>query len=367
MTEPPQPPDQQRLTFLTTTLTPLLGIQQALLQLTTELARRRRVEVLVLHDPGEVSLPGVTVTSLDAGTDRASRSALRRRLRRTGSDETLVVAGVWAAAQLLLAAPWQLRSALVWEHSLTPARLSDGRRFRLRAELVARCYRHCAGVVSVSPLVAACLRERWGVGSVVIPNLLDLPAESPGRRGRFAANRAAGSRPVRLLTVGAARAVKNYDVLLRALPLLNLDWRLSMAGGGPQVAELRALAEKLGVAERVHWLGYVDDPHQLLVDSHLLVHPSASETFGYVLLEAAEHWVPVVACDAPVMDDLVPELVPGLLTEPEPVALARTIEEAVSRFAPASTIDLFLAADARRRRHFDRSSTLAAWEEVLDG
>lgn len=358
-----------RVTFVATVLTPRRGMENALSRLAAALAERHQVEILVLHDPGQVSVPGVTVTSLDAGTERGRRKALRRRLRAGAGRETIVLTGVWAGAQLLLAAPWAIRSTVAWEHSLTPARVTTGRRFRLRAELVARSYRRCRAVVAVSPAVASTLKDGWSVDAVVIPNLLDLPESSPGadRHRAVRDGEAARSGPVQLVALGEARAVKNYDVLIRALPRLTLDWGLRMVGGGPLEPELRALAKELRVDDRIEWVGDVTDPRPLLADSDLLVHPAASETFGYVLFEAAEHWLPVVACDAPVMNTLVPETAPGLLTRAEPASLAASIETAVRRFARPRAADLFQDADARRRRDYSALATIAAWEEVLRG
>ncbi|GGK71126.1 glycosyltransferase [Ornithinimicrobium pekingense] len=360
-----------RIVFLATVLTPRLGMENALVRLAAALARHHDVEILVLHDPGQVQIPGVTVTSLDRGSDRSSRRALRRRLRRGGGAEILVVTGVWAAAQLLMTAPWRLRSAFVWEHSITADRLTTGRLFRVRAETVARCYRHCRRVVSVSPPVAAVLRERWKVSSLVVPNLLDLPARSPGHRRHAEQARDAGpaspGAPYRLITLGEARPVKNYEVLVRALPLLSVDWRLQMVGGGPQQSELRSLAEELGVGDRIEWLGFVPDPGAVLAGSDLLVHPSASETFGYALFEAGEQWLPVVAHDAPVMDSLVPQVVPGLLTVADPVSLAAAIESALTRFSRPEVASVFIAADQRRRRDYGESTVLSSWEGVLGG
>ena len=324
------------------------------------------MEILTLHDPGPIEVRGVTITSLDKGTDHRSRRALRRRLRSTAPAEVLVVTGVWAGAQLLLAAPWRFRAAVAWEHSLTPHRLTTSRRFRLRAESVARGYRHCAAVVSVSPVVASALRQGWGVESVIVPNLLDLPERSPGsqRRGAGATPGTARQGPVRLLALGEAKPVKNYDVLIRALPLLQIDWELRWWGGSQQ-PELQALAKLLGVGDRIQWLGYVSDPAALMADSDLLVHPSASETFGYVLFEAAQRWLPVVATDAPVMNTLVPDFVPCLLTKADPPSLAATIGSAQHQFVGPQVTSVFLAADKRRRREFDAPATLAAWEVVL--
>ena len=62
-TDPPvASPARRRITFLTTVLTPRRGMENAVLRLATALAERHDVEILVLHDPGPVSVPRVTIT-----------------------------------------------------------------------------------------------------------------------------------------------------------------------------------------------------------------------------------------------------------------------------------------------------------------
>ncbi len=356
--------DVRRVTFVTKSLVPPRGMERALLRLAGALAPRYAVEVVVLDGPGDVAPPGVRVTSLRARTLVGGLVALRRRLRRAAPGEVVVLTGLWTAGRVLLAAPSSLRRAVAWEHSLTRARVRSGPRFRLKAEVAARAYRRCARVVTVSDVVAEALGDGWGVGSDVIPNLLGLPARAPGaeRRAGSAGGRGPSGGP-RLVAVGAAKPVKNYDLMLRALARVDLPWTLRMLGGGPLEEELRALAESLGVGGRVEWLGDVADVSEHLLAADLLVHPAASETFGYVLLEAAEHWLPVVATDAPVMDRLVPDLVPGLLSRPDEESLARAVEEAVAR---GDRWD-FARADSLRRGRFADARVLAQWARVLDG
>lgn len=63
--------------------------------------------------------------------------------------------------------------------------------------------------------------------------------------------------PVRILCVGRAVEKKGHDILLEALARLpeGLNWRFSHVGGGELRATLRAQADRLGIADRVEWLG----------------------------------------------------------------------------------------------------------------
>lgn len=63
-------------------------------------------------------------------------------------------------------------------------------------------------------------------------------------------------RPLQLLSVGRAVPKKGYDVLLRALARLqDLDWRFTHIGGGPLLGQLQRRAQRLGIAQRIHWRG----------------------------------------------------------------------------------------------------------------
>lgn len=358
-----------RVTFVITPLAPVGGMQTALLRLATRLVQTHQVRVLALHDGDASFAPGVRVSTVHGRTTATRLLALRRHLLTLDEDEVVVLTGLWVARQVLLAAPSVLGRAIAWEHSLTRARIRSGPRFRLKAELAARAYRRCARVVTVSEAVADALSQQWGIDSDVVPNLASLDPVSPGllRSIPRAQDEPPGApqddgRPARFIAVGAITPVKNYELLLRALVRVRHPWTLELVGEGPLREHLEQLSADLGIDDRVEWTGQVDDVPRRMARSDLLVHPSASETFGYVLLEAAEQWLPVVVVDAPVMDRLVPSLVPGLRCAPEEASMARQIEAALARGGRWD----FEGADSLRRRHFADDRILAAWAELLE-
>ncbi len=98
---------------------------------------------------------------------------------------------------------------------------------------------------------------------------------------------------------------KGLDTLIRACAGLRGDWALRLVGGGDQLDALRALADELGVAERVQmgerltstqmpdFYGSLD---ALVLPSRTL--PNWKEQFGRVLIEAMSCQVPVVGSDS---------------------------------------------------------------------
>ena len=106
-----------------------------------------------------------------------------------------------------------------------------------------------------------------------------------------------------LLTVGAAVPRKRYDLVVRALA--HLDEHVELAMVGPEGSEdgaLADLAQHLGLGERVHRVGPVDEAQLAgwYASAAALVAPSVDEGFGLPLVEALTAGVPVVATDIPV-------------------------------------------------------------------
>ena len=66
--------------------------------------------------------------------------------------------------------------------------------------------------------------------------------------------------PVRIVTIGRAVEKKGFDDLLAALAQLpgGLHWRLTHIGGGEQLPVLTALAEELGISDKIVWMGSMD-------------------------------------------------------------------------------------------------------------
>ena len=82
------------------------------------------------------------------------------------------------------------------------------------------------------------------------------------------------------------------------------------------VHDLKQMAEKEGVAQRVHFPGPTSDVFRVLADAAVLVHTSWTESFGMALVEAQSCGVPVIAHDLEGMREVVEDGVTGYLIEP---------------------------------------------------
>ncbi|WP_162797933.1 glycosyltransferase [Sulfitobacter sp. JL08] len=101
---------------------------------------------------------------------------------------------------------------------------------------------------------------------------------------------------VTLLTVGSLLPIKNQASLLDALAEIDGP-NLRIVGDGPLLEELKARAARLGLEDRVTFLGQLDQDgvRSEMLAADALVFPSSFETFGVVLIEAMSCGLPVLA------------------------------------------------------------------------
>lgn len=161
---------------------------------------------------------------------------------------------------------------------------------------------------------------------------------------------------------------KSPQVLLEALVetarnLGTLKIEVRILGDGPQRLELERLAERLGVASLVKFLGRVDDVPVHLAVTDIFVLPSLSEGISNALLEAMAHGIACVATSIPGNKDLVRDRECGLLVPTgDPQALAVAILE----LAREPALRERLGREARRQivERFDIETVAARYAEL---
>jgi rhamnosyl/mannosyltransferase len=158
-----------------------------------------------------------------------------------------------------------------------------------------------------------------------------------------------------LLFVGRLRYYKGLDNLIRALP--QIPARLRVVGIGPMEAEWRALAQEVGVADRIEWLGETSDDELPAIyhGADLFVLPAShpSEAFGLVQVEAMAAGLPVVCTELGTGTTYVNlDGVTGLVTPPrDPGALATAINALIAD--PGRRAAMGRAAQDRVAQEFD--------------
>jgi len=143
-------------------------------------------------------------------------------------------------------------------------------------------------------------RERFHVLPPGIERRTFTPEQKQQTRARLRQeHRWAGDEKL-LLLAGSGFRVKGLDRAinsLAALPKAQRDHTRLVVIGQNRPTEFELLARKLGVADRVHFLGGRNDVFDWLLAADLLVHPARSEAAGMILLEALTAGLPVIATD----------------------------------------------------------------------
>ena len=154
-------------------------------------------------------------------------------------------------------------------------------------------------VTGVSDWLAEETRRELGpqLSVQTIPNAVDTEVFTPAKACPELQRRFAPHGELLLAHVSNFRPVKRTEDVIRifALAAKDLPAQLLMIGDGPDRAAAEALARELGVWDRVHWLGIIDDTAPLLASSDLFLLPSENESFGLAALEAMACGLPVIA------------------------------------------------------------------------
>jgi glycosyltransferase involved in cell wall biosynthesis len=120
-----------------------------------------------------------------------------------------------------------------------------------------------------------------------------------------------------LVMVARFHKQKDHATLLRALSRLQgYSWRLKLVGSGPLLEVTRQLANSLGIAQRVEFLGECKNTAEILSQSSLFVLSTLFEAFPISILEAMRTGLPVVATNVGGIPEAVSDGLNGFLVPP---------------------------------------------------
>ncbi|MGA4850249.1 glycosyltransferase [Streptomyces sp. G5(2025)] len=212
-----------------------------------------------------------------------------------------------------------VRAVVATEHSLGDSQMEGRpltagvRALYLAGERLGRM------TVAVSPAVGRRL-HRWGVPRRrirVVPNGIDVDRFRFAPEARARARRRLDLPDTAYVVGGVGRLTggKRFDVLLHAAAQLPEDVAVLLVGAGPQEQELRQLAHRLGLADRVRFAGEAAHEESegedgapalpsLLSAMDALASPSPEEAFGLALVEGLACGLPVLYASCPALDDL---------------------------------------------------------------
>jgi len=231
--------------------------------------------------------------------------------------------------------------------------------------------------------IAPFLRIIWHSASAVVANsnglrdlalafdpAMEIPIIPNGVDGDFYAEEIRTWSPPRLLSVGRVVYQKGLDLAMRALAqLIDLDWEWHIAGDGSQIETLKSLAHKLGIEDRVKFLGWQsrEELSKCYHRANLFLFPSRHEGMPNAVLEAMSSGLPVIATRIAGNEELVLDGVTGLLANTEDVdslrdALRRLIVEEKMRMR----MQMGQAARQRVEKEYSWENTARQYSHILE-
>lgn len=222
-------------------------------------------------------------------------------------------------------------------------------------------YKHCDWLIgNTKDLVDYIVDGGWPAERVrYLPNFADETTAPAVARASLTTPNGA---PL-FLALGRLHANKGFDVLLDAMVRLPRAY-LWLGGDGPLRSDLEAQVARLGIGERVRFLGWRDDGPALMAAADALVCPSRHEPLGNVVIEAWARGLPVIAARAQGPAALIDDGVTGLLVPTEDSA---ALAAAMTRLAADRSIAATLGASGRSayREQFSKAAVVGRYVDFL--
>lgn len=210
---------------------------------------------------------------------------------------------------------------------------------RLHRHTLARAHR----VIAVSAAVARELRAQKILNEkqiAVIPNGVDVERFNRARaefdRARYLRSIGLPEDCLLVGSIGELRTLKRHDDFIRAAALLP-DAHFVLAGEGEMRKPLEKLVAELGLKERFHFLGWLDEAEKLFCALDVFVSASETESFGLVIAEAMAAGTAVVATETEGAKEVIDDGRTGVLV---PIGDVARIAKSVN----------ILLADPEKRR-----------------
>lgn len=175
-----------------------------------------------------------------------------------------------------------------------------------------------------------------------------------------------------IVTVARCDPIKGLETLVKALAQLKnqgVQVGAFMVGGEAPHAreysqELRDLAQSLGVAEQIAWVGEKKDVRPYLAAADLFVLPSRKEAFGLVLAEAGAAGLPLIASQVGGIPEIARHEETGLLFQS---GSEQELAAAMDRVRQDAPLRARLGANAAAmvEREFNKESQDQLWRDFL--
>ena len=303
------------------------GVERHVLGMLSSLRTRGIRTLLILFHDGELAVQARAqgIEPIMLPNRNSALMTTSRRLAQTFKEGRVAVVhvhGYKATVFCALAQRWHRFAMVKTEHGL-PEPMASGLiptwRNRLYSSLDIVATRISGATVCyvTEDLRASYRKAHAGLPTRIIPN------------GVESMDRSQFSRPVEmrdewfnLLIVGRLDTVKGHHIAIEAIAADNLsrETHLHLVGLGPREQELRKLAQSIGVARRVHILGFRRNVYDYIAHCDALLMPSLHEGLPYTLLEAMALGTPIVASRVGGLAEVLQDNDTALLTPPRDAA-----------------------------------------------
>jgi glycosyltransferase involved in cell wall biosynthesis len=319
----------------------------------TDACRELRIPVHVVPDLNREIKPV---------TDLLSLRVLMQLMRRTRPD--IVHAHTFKAGFLGRFAAKHLQIASIYTVHMWPFGRSVPLSWRLTAPACERLAANwCDRVITVSEVGTKLAAEHRICDLSKVISIRNGIPDHPARA------RLDHDADVRCVMVARFTDFKDHPLLLRAFAQVPGKARLVLVGDGSTLPAATELTAKLGMRDRVEFLGVRSDVPELLAETDVFVLASKQETLPISILEAMRAGLPVIASDVGGVSEEVIDGETGLLVTPGSV---EELQAALSKLFSNRTLRKAMGRAGRRR--FEKmfladmmiNKTAALYSEVLE-
>lgn len=213
-------------------------------------------------------------------------------------------------------------------------------------------------VIAVSEFVKNDLVKRGFAADDIVVRYLCADEEKfkpdPDARQKWVEEYSIAPDELMMSSVTLFRPFKSPETLVETAAVLaqrQVRARLFMAGDGAMLKDLKELGNKLEVSDRIHWLGFCNDPRSLMQASDVFLLASVGEAGGFVLSEAMGCGTPIVGSASGVIAECVEEGKTGFLATPKD---ANSFADAIEKLArdPSLLQSMRIRSRERMLRYF---------------
>lgn len=170
---------------------------------------------------------------------------------------------------------------------------------------------------------------------------------------------------VLLISTGDLSVRKNHQIVIKAISKLhNINLKYAICGNGDELEHLKKLAEKMGVSDKIIFLGFRTDVKELLRASDIFIFPSLWEGLGIAGIEAMAAGIPVIASNRHGIKDYAINNKTALLCDPNN---SQEFAEAIQKMVKNRDLSRSLVDNAYNIiNDFDLSKSLDAMNGIYE-